>query len=50
MVIAFQIILLIIMIVSFMALFSDEDIDLKINFSSVCMASILAFLVTVLWL
>lgn len=50
MIIAFQIILLLIIVVSFMAIVADESEKFRGNMTAVCIASIAAFIVSILWL
>lgn len=51
MIIAFQIILLIIILISFVCVAGERDDEaLRSNMTAVCIASITAFIVSVMWL
>lgn len=51
MVTAFQIVLLVIIVISFSGVLADtEDIKVKSNLASICIAGITAFIVSVMWL
>ncbi len=50
MLIAFQIILLLVIFISFVYIVGNESISSTDNLTIVCVVSILSFLVTVIWL
>lgn len=51
MIIAFQIILLIVLLISFMGVAGEkEDMNLRKNLTAICIASMAAFIVSVLYL
>jgi len=50
MIITFQVILIVFMIITFIGAIAEDDKDKVVSLTSICIASIAAFLVSVMWL